>query len=93
VLWKTSDKSVKQLKILNTLFESGTDLRILIMNVESFSSGDGASFAYKFLLAHPKSMIAIDEATTIKTPTSNRTKNIIALRNLCKYRKYLQVLL
>jgi SNF2 family DNA or RNA helicase len=82
VLWKTSDKSVKQLKILNTLFESGTDLRILIMNVESFSSGDGASFAYKFLLAHPKSMIAIDEATTIKTPTSNRTKNIIALRNL-----------
>ena len=89
VLWKTSDKSVKQLKILNTLFESGTDLRILIMNVESFSSGDGASFAYKFLLAHPKSMIAIDEATTIKTPTSNRTKNIIALRNLCKYRRIL----
>jgi SNF2 family DNA or RNA helicase len=89
VLWKTSDKSVKQLKILNTLFESGTDLRILIMNVESFSSGDGASFAYKFLLAHPKSMIAIDEATTIKTPTSNRTKNIVALRNLCKYRRIL----
>jgi hypothetical protein len=57
VLWKTSDKSVKQLKILNTLFESGTDLRILIMNVESFSSGDGASFAYKFLLAHPKKFI------------------------------------
>jgi SNF2 family DNA or RNA helicase len=89
VLWKTSDKSVKQLKILNTLFESGTDLRILIMNVESFSSGDGASFAYKFLSAHPKSMIAIDEATTIKTPTSNRTKNIVALRNLCKYRRIL----
>jgi SNF2 family DNA or RNA helicase len=89
VLWKTSDKSVKQLKILNTLFQPGSDLRILIMNVESFSSGDGASFAYKFLLAHPKSMIAIDEATTIKTPTSNRTKNIIALRNLCKYRRIL----
>jgi SNF2 family DNA or RNA helicase len=34
-------------------------------------------------------MIAIDEATTIKTPTSNRTKNIIALRNLCKYRRIL----
>jgi hypothetical protein len=39
VLWKTSDKSVKQLKILNTLFQPGSDLRILIMNVESFSSG------------------------------------------------------
>ena len=89
VLWKTSDKSIKQKKILNTLFESGSDLRILIMNVESFSSGDGADFAYKFLSAHPKSMIAIDEATTIKTPTSNRTRKIVALRNMCKYRRIL----
>ena len=89
VLWKTSDKSIKQKKILNTLFESGSDLRILIMNVESFSSGDGADFAYKFLSARPKSMIAIDEATTIKTPTSNRTRKIVALRNMCKYRRIL----
>ena len=89
VLWKTSDKSTKQKKILNTLFESGSDLRILIMNVESFSSGDGADFAYKFLSAHPKSMIAIDEATTIKTPTSNRTRKIVALRTMCKYRRIL----
>jgi SNF2 family DNA or RNA helicase len=89
VLWKTSDKSIKQKKILNTLFEPGSDLRILIMNVESFSSGDGADFAYKFLSAHPKSMIAIDEATTIKTPTSNRTRKIVALRNMCKYRRIL----
>ena len=89
VLWKTSDKSVKQKKILNTLFEPGADLRILIMNVESFSSGDGPSFAYKFLSAHPKSMVAIDEATTIKTPTTNRTKSIIKLRDMCKYRRIL----
>ena len=89
VLWKSSDKSIKQIKKLNTLFEPGSDLRILIMNVESFSSGDGASFAYKFLSAHPKSMVAIDEATTIKTPTSNRTKNILKLSNHCKYRRIL----
>jgi SNF2 family DNA or RNA helicase len=89
VLWKTSDKSIKQQKILNTLFQPGADLRILIMNVESFSSGDGPAFAYKFLAAHPKSMVAIDEATTIKTPTTNRTKNIIALREICKYRRIL----
>ena len=89
VLWKTSDKSIKQRKLLNTLFETGSDLRILIMNVESFSSGDGSDFAYKFLSAHPKSMVAIDEATTIKTPTTNRTKKIIALRSMCKYRRIL----
>ena len=89
VLWKTSDKSIKQIKNLNTLFEPGSDLRILIMNVEAFSSGDGPKFAHKFLSAHPKSMIAIDEATTIKTHTTNRTKNIIALREMVKYRRIL----
>ena len=89
VLWKTSDKSAKQKTILNSLFKPGTDLRVLIMNVEAFSSGDGPSFAYKFLSAHPKSMVAIDEATTIKTPTTKRTKNIISLRDMCKYRRIL----
>jgi len=89
ILWKTSDKSLKQIKLLNTLFEKGSDLRILIMNVESFSSGNGSDFAYKFLAAHPKSMVAIDEATTIKTPTSNRTKNILSLSKHCKYRRIL----
>ena len=88
VLWKTSDKSQKQKKILNTLFETGTDLHILIMNVEAFSSGDGFYFADKFLSAH-KSMIAIDESTTIKTPTTKRTKAILSLRDKCKYRRIL----
>ena len=77
VLWKTSDKSKKQQQLLNTLFETGSEFHILLMNVEAFSKGDGAAFAYKFLSCH-NAMIAIDESTTIKTPTSNRTKNILA---------------
>ena len=88
VLWKTSDKSKKQMSLLNTLFETGTDLHILIMNVESFSKGDGLKFAQKFLSCH-KAMIAIDESTTIKTPTSNRTKSILSLRQDAKYRRIL----
>jgi len=88
VLWKTSDKSKKQQTVLNSLFETGTEFHILIMNVEAFSSNDGPSFAYKFLSAH-KAMIAIDESTTIKTPTTKRTKNIIALREMAKYKRIL----
>tara|TARA_R100001440_G_scaffold21143_2_gene34911 strand:+ start:2416 stop:3849 length:1434 start_codon:yes stop_codon:yes gene_type:complete len=88
VLWKTSDKSRKQMSLLNTLFETGTDLHILIMNVESFSKGAGLQFAQKFLSCH-KAMIAIDESTTIKTPTSNRTKSILKLRQDAKYRRIL----
>ena len=42
----------------------------------------------KFLSCH-NTMIAIDESTTIKTPTSNRTKNILALRQHAKYRRIL----
>jgi len=88
VLWKTSDKSKKQQLLLNTLFETGSEFHILLMNVEAFSKGDGAAFAYKFLSCH-NAMIAIDESTTIKTPTSNRTKNILALREHAKYRRIL----
>jgi len=88
VLWKTSDKSKKQKEVLNTLFKTGTDLHILIMNVETFSTGDGTAFAQKFLSCH-KTMIAIDESTTIKTPTSNRTKNILKLSDEAKYRRIL----
>jgi SNF2 family DNA or RNA helicase len=87
-LWKTSDKSKKQQQLLNTLFETGSEFHILLMNVEAFSKGDGAAFAYKFLSCH-NAMIAIDESTTIKTPTSNRTKNILELREHAKYRRIL----
>jgi len=88
VLWKTSDKSKKQQLLLNTLFETGSEFHILLMNVEAFSKGDGAAFAAKFLSCH-NTMIAIDESTTINTPTSNRTKNILALRQHAKYRRIL----
>jgi hypothetical protein len=84
VLWKTSDKSVKQLKILNTLFQPGSDLTYFNYECRIFfiRRMDLHLLHINFYLAHPKSMIAVDEATTIKTPTSNRTKNIIALRPL-----------
>ena len=34
-------------------------------------------------------MMAIDESTTIKTPTANRTRNIMTLKPLAKYRRIL----
>ena len=39
-------------------------------------------FASKFLNSH-KVLMAIDESTTIKTPTAKRTKNIISLSKYC----------
>ena len=56
------------------------------MNVEAFSTEIGIKFASKFLNSH-KTLMAIDESTTIKTPTAKRTKNIIQLGAHAKYRR------
>ena len=88
VLWKSSDKSAEQVKKLNTLFQPGTDFHILIMNVEAFSFPFGKEFATRFLNSH-KALMAIDESTTIKTPTAKRTKTILKLRTLALYRRIL----
>ena len=88
VLWKSSDKSGEQTKKLNVLFETGTDFHVLIMNVEAFSYDFGKEFARRFLSSH-KAMMAIDESTTIKTPTAKRTRNIVGLREYAKYRRIL----
>ncbi len=88
VLWQTSNNSADQIKKLNSLFATGTDFHILIMNVEALSYPKATEFAKRFLNSH-KAMMAIDESTTIKTPTANRTRNIISLKPLTKYRRIL----
>ena len=88
VLWETSNSSADQIKKLNSLFATNTDFHILIMNVEALSYPKATEFARRFLDSH-KAMMAIDESTTIKTPTANRTKNILKLKPLAKYRRIL----
>ena len=56
------------------------------MNVEALSTEKGTKFASKFLNSH-KVLMAIDESTTIKTPTAKRTKSIIGLGKHAKYRR------
>jgi SNF2 family DNA or RNA helicase len=85
VLWKATINKKQQEK-LDVLFERGEDLHILIMNVEAFSTTKGLNFAEKFLSCH-RAMMAIDESTTIKTPTAKRTKNIIKLAAHARYRR------
>ena len=85
VLWK-SNITKKQQEDLDTLFQEGEGLHILIMNVEAFSTTKGMEFAHKFLSCH-RTMMAIDESTTIKTPTAKRTKNILGLAKSAVYRR------
>ena len=87
VLWESSAGKSKE-KELNTLFKSSYDLHILIMNVEALSTKKGKQFAEKFLSCH-KTLMAIDESTTIKNPGAARTKNIIALGKNVLYKRIL----
>ena len=77
VLWQANITKQQQEK-LDSLFKIDTALHIIIMNVEALSTDKGVKFASKFLNSH-KVLMAIDESTTIKTPTAKRTKNIIAV--------------
>ena len=85
VLWQ-SNITKKQQEKLETLYEIGTALHILIMNVEALSTDKGIKFAEKFLSCH-ETLMAIDESTTIKNPAAKRTKNILSLAQNTKYRR------
>ena len=87
VLWQANITKQQQ-KNLNTLFQTGTNLHILIMNVESLSTKKGVDFAAKFINSH-ETLMAIDESTTIKNPEAKRTKNIVELGKNAKYKRIL----
>ena len=87
VLWTASISKTKQ-EELNSLFKSDFNLHVLVMNVEAFSTKKGLQFALKFLNSH-KTLMAVDESTTIKTPSAKRTKSILALSKSAVYRRIL----
>ena len=84
--WKpsTSEKYKAQLKNIR---ESEYKLKIFVMNVEALSTKRGIKEALLFL--NFKSMMIVDESTTIKNPKAKRTKNILSLAKEAKYRRIL----
>jgi len=89
VLWEPNITKKKQAE-LDTLFDGKDDLKILIINVEAFSTTKGLDFAHSFLnIFLGRALIGIDESTTIKNPTAKRTKNILKIKDLAKYRRIL----
>ena len=87
VLWQ-SNVNKKQEKELSKLFKTGHQLHVLIVNVEALSTKKGVDFVDKFLRCH-ETIMAIDESTTIKNPQAKRTKSVIKLGELAKYKRIL----
>ena len=87
VLWQ-ANITKSQSRLLGTLFKTGQELHILVMNVEALSTQKGVDFAKKFMLSH-KTLMAVDESTTIKNPKAKRTKNILNISQMSSYRRIL----
>ena len=63
-------------------------LNILTINVEAFSTKKGCVFVENFLNVH-HCMMAVDESTLIKNPKAQRTKNLLKLSTLPRYKRIL----
>ena len=82
VVWKPAPNK-KETQVLIDLMEESEPLRIFIMNVEALSTAKGVKYLEK-LLMHSRSMLAVDESTTIKSPKARRTKALInSVSTLC----------
>ena len=63
-------------------------LNIFLMNVEALSTIKGYEAAFNFVKNH-RTLVAVDESTTIKSPTASRTKSAIKLGINATYRRIL----
>lgn len=87
VLWNPSQTKT-QIEKQQSLFHTSDNLKIFLMNIEAFSTKKGYEIAQKFL-TYTTCCMAIDESTTIKSKSAKRTKNIIKLGKLARYRRIL----
>ena len=84
-VWVASPKKKEQTELMN-ICQISDKLQILIMNIEALSTVRGLNFANSFLLPG-SSLMVVDESTTIKNHAARRTKNIMKIANLAKYRR------
>jgi len=74
VLWKPNLTKIKR-KELTDLYEENGKLKILLMNIEAFSTKKGVEVS-EFFVKKFKVFMAVDESTTIKNRQAKRTKSI-----------------
>ena len=85
-VWDASDKNSEA--NCEALLAPGECLRILCANVEGLSYERLPKYLKRLLVA-TDAMVVVDESTRIKSPTAARTKALMKLKNLMKYRRIL----
>lgn len=85
-VWTAGRNKKKFEKETLAIFESKKIL-IFLMNVEALSHQSGQAYLRRILMFKRRAYFAIDESHKIKTPGVERTKAIVALGQLAKYRR------
>ena len=85
--WKPNITEKYELQLKSIRNSQNFKLKIFVMNVESLSTKKGCYYAKLFLSG--KSMMIVDESTTIKNPQAKRTKNILELSKEAPYKRIL----
>ena len=87
VVWKPSPTKANK-AVLNEFLAPSEVLRVFLMNVEALSTDKGKKYL-ESLLKSSKALLAVDESTAIKSPKARRTKALIKIGKLAKYRRIL----
>ena len=89
ITWKPSPKAKEKQELMGMAApHEGDDLRVLVMNVEALSTVKGQKYLVK-VLEMSRAMLVLDESTAIKNPKAKRTKAILKMAPLAKYRRIL----
>lgn len=87
VAWHSGGGNKAQQREVERILEPSDKLRLLVMNTEAFSTGKLALSVAQTFLNSGVSYCALDESTAIKSPTAQRSKNIIATGRYANYRR------
>lgn len=83
--WSPSPRKAEKLE-MEAMLEATDEFRILIMNVEAFSTQKGTAHAKTFLRV-TKAFMAVDESTTIKNHAAKRSVALVKVGRDAEYRR------
>lgn len=88
VRWSPANTKTKEAEIATLFKPEPLQLHVLVMNPDALNTERGFETAKQFLRGHD-ALMAVDESTLMKSPTSKRSKTITKLGNLAALRRIL----
>ncbi len=88
VIWNPSLTQAKRKELQELSRGANSELKVLLMNVEALSTRKGVEIAEFFVGKH-RTLMVVDESTTIKNRRAKRTKAICRIGNLATMKRIL----